>query len=72
MLPEIVEDMASGLVVEPTEDAVATALELLCSDTGLRRRLGEGARHAAQRFDLARHTQNVENFYGSLIKAGTR
>jgi glycosyltransferase involved in cell wall biosynthesis len=72
MLPEIVEDMASGLVVEPTEDGIVAALELLCSDAGLRGRLGEGARHAAQRFDLARHARNVDDFYGSLIKAGTR
>jgi glycosyltransferase involved in cell wall biosynthesis len=67
MLPEIVEDKVSGLVVEPRQDDIAAALNLLAGDNDLRRRLGEGARSAAQRFDIKKHTQSVEGFYESMI-----
>ncbi len=73
MLPEIVRDAVSGLVVEPTEDDIAAALDRLCSDASLRRRLGEGARRAAvERFDMDRQARTVEQFYRSLVeRAGT-
>jgi glycosyltransferase involved in cell wall biosynthesis len=68
MLPEIVADGVSGLVVEPTEDAIEAALSRLCSDPDLRKRLGEGARHAAvERFDMDRQAGTVERFYESLV-----
>jgi len=67
MLPEIVEDRVSGLIVEPTEGDIAAALDMLCSDPGLCRRLGEGARQAARRFDVEKQAQTVESFYESII-----
>lgn len=69
MLPEIVQHNVSGLVVEPTEDDIAAALDRLCSDSELRRRLGEGARRAAvERFDMAGQAHVVEQFYRLLLE----
>jgi glycosyltransferase involved in cell wall biosynthesis len=70
MLPEIVQANVSGLVVEPTEDALAAALERLCSDDRERKRLGEGAGRAAhERFDITEQARIVEQFYRSLLEA---
>ena len=70
MLPEIVQANVSGLVVEPTEDALAAALKRLCSDDRERKRLGEGAGRAAhERFDITEQARIVEQFYRSLLEA---
>jgi glycosyltransferase involved in cell wall biosynthesis len=69
MLPEIVEDTVSGLVVDPTEDDIAAALDRLYSDAVLRKRLAEGARRAAvRRFDMDGQARIVEQFYESLVE----
>ena len=69
MLPEIVRDNVSGLVVEPTEEALAGAIERLCSDGRERKRLGEGARRAAhERFDIIEQARIVEQFYRQLLE----
>jgi len=68
MLPEIVEDTVSGLVVEPMEQDIEAALDRLCSDAALRKRLGNGARRAAvERFDMDGQARIVEKFYESLL-----
>jgi glycosyltransferase involved in cell wall biosynthesis len=67
MIGEIVWHEVSGLVVEPTEGAVASALERLLGDPKERKRLGDGAaREAARRFDARRQAEAVERFYRSL------
>ncbi len=70
MLPEIVQDGVSGLVVEPTEEALAGAIEQLYANKADRKRLGEGAQRAAhERFDISKQARIVERFYRSLLDA---
>jgi glycosyltransferase involved in cell wall biosynthesis len=52
-VPEDVEDGRTGLLVEPrNSEALATALETLLLDQGLRRRLGDAGRRRVEAFDL--------------------
>jgi glycosyltransferase involved in cell wall biosynthesis len=53
-LADLVEDDVSGLVVEPTGRAIAEAVERICSDPDLSRRLSEGARERSQQFTWKR------------------
>jgi glycosyltransferase involved in cell wall biosynthesis len=68
MLAEIVRNDVSGLVVQPTEQALAAAFGRLLGSARERARLGEGARKEAQeRFDIGQQARMVEEFYRSLI-----
>jgi glycosyltransferase involved in cell wall biosynthesis len=53
-IPELVEHDKSGLLVEPGDvDGLADAIELLCSEPALRKRLGRAAREKVlSEFDL--------------------
>jgi glycosyltransferase involved in cell wall biosynthesis len=53
-IPELVEDQVSGLLVPPGRpDALASAIEALAADQGLRRRIGQAARSKVlAEFDL--------------------
>jgi len=52
-VPEIVEDGRTGLLVSPRRpDELAAALERLLMDDGLRKELGEEARHRVDAYDL--------------------
>ncbi len=73
MLPEIVEDGATGLLVEEDPEALARALLGLAKDAGLRRRLAQGAREAARtRFSLPLQAERVESIYRWVTGGGER
>jgi glycosyltransferase involved in cell wall biosynthesis len=71
MLPEMVEDGVSGIVVEDTPDTVAGALARLIRDPDLRARMGEAAREKARRdFPLAKQAEELEGFYERMLRLG--
>lgn len=73
MLPELVEDKVSGLVVRDTPEDLAQAGLKLLRDAELRRRMGEAAYERAHReFRLDRQAEAVERFYERLIELGRR
>lgn len=58
-VPEVVPDRRAGLLVAPRNpDELATALETVLSDEGLRRELGEEGRRRVEAFDLVRVAQS--------------
>jgi glycosyltransferase involved in cell wall biosynthesis len=67
MLPEIVIDGETGLLVDETPEALSHALVRLSQDADLRRRLGAAARtRALVRFSLDEQASAVESFYERL------
>ncbi len=73
MLPELVEDGVSGLVVQDTSEAWARATLQLLRHPELRRRMGEAAfQKAHQEFRLDRQAEEVEKFYERMITLGKR
>lgn len=63
-VPELVEDGASGLVVDPGDvPALAVALERLALDPALRARLGEAARARVQPLALERYIERLCGLY---------
>ncbi|MEK7866558.1 MAG: glycosyltransferase family 4 protein [Planctomycetota bacterium] len=70
MLPEIVIDGETGLLVDETPEALSWALVRLSQDAELRRRLGAAARaRAVARFSLDDQASAVESFYARLREA---
>ncbi len=68
MLPEMVEDGVSGIVVEDTPENVAEALTRLIRDENLRRKMGEAARGKALRdFGLDKQAKEIEAFYQKIL-----
>ena len=71
MLPELVEDGVSGLVVKDTPEELAHAALRLLRDQGLREGLGKAAFERARRdFRLDRQAEEVETFYREMISLG--
>jgi glycosyltransferase involved in cell wall biosynthesis len=71
MLPELVEDRVSGLVVKDTPEALADATLQLLRHPELRKKMGEAACQKAHReFRLGRQVEEVEAFYQEMIKLG--
>jgi glycosyltransferase involved in cell wall biosynthesis len=68
MLPELVRDGRTGVLVGEEAGDLAAALEGLAGDRG---RLGQMAREARQdareRFDLARHGAELRRIYSELV-----
>ncbi len=76
MLPELVEDGVSGLVVDDTPEQLAQAIVRLAGDAPLRRKMGEAARQRICReYSLDGQMEKVEAVYRqaltSISDAGT-
>jgi glycosyltransferase involved in cell wall biosynthesis len=73
MLPELVEDGVSGLVVNDTPQELARAVLYLLHHPESREALGKAAYQKAQRdFRLDRQVEAVEKFYQEMIHLGKR
>jgi L-malate glycosyltransferase len=73
MLPELVEDGVSGLVVNDTAEEMARAALRLLRHPEMREDLGKAAyRKAHQDFQLDRQVEAVERFYQQMVKLGKR
>jgi len=73
MLPELVEDGVSGLVVNDTAEEMARAVLRLLDHPEMREALGKAAyRKAHQDFELDRQVEAVERFYQRVIRLGKR
>ena len=73
MLPEIVADGESGILVDETAESLGNALAALARDEALRKRLARGAREAAKaRFDLPAQAARVEKAYEWVLGKGPR
>jgi glycosyltransferase involved in cell wall biosynthesis len=73
MLPELVEDGISGLVVNDTAEELARAVLRLLHHPEMREALGKAAyRRAHQDFRLDRQVDAVESFYQQMVRLGKR
>lgn len=73
MLPEIVEDGETGVLVEETADSLGDALVRLGKETALRKRMARAAKDAARsRFGLPAQAERVEGIYRWLLGGGER
>ena len=71
LLPELVRDGETGLVVDDTPESLAGALVRMATDAPLRARLGRAARaDALARFSPATQAAAIEGFYSRVIKLG--
>ena len=68
MLPELVADRETGLVIDDTPENLANAIIELARNKDLRNRMGEAARQTAlRRFDPVTQAQQVEKVYEGLL-----
>jgi len=73
MLPELVEDGVSGLVVNDTPEELARAVLYLLHHPEKREAFGKAAYQKAHRdFQLDRQVEAVEKFYQEMIQLGKR
>jgi glycosyltransferase involved in cell wall biosynthesis len=71
MLPEMVEDGISGIVVEDAPEHLAGALARLIRNRDLRLRMGKAAQEKARRdFKLGKQADEVEAFYERMLRLG--
>jgi len=68
VLPEIVVDGETGIVVEDTAENLAEALLEMAQDAQRRRRWGEaGRRRMVEHFSLSRQADEVEEVYRRVL-----
>lgn len=73
MLPELVEDGVSGLVVNDTSEGLADAVLRLLRHPETREALGKAAyQRAHEAFRLDRQAEAIEEFYQEMIRLGKR
>ncbi len=67
--PEAVENMTSGIVVPPENpEALAEKITLLAENVFLRNRLGQEARHRAEKmFTIEQNVRQTQNLYRQLL-----
>jgi len=73
-IPEMIDDEATGLLVEPRDPAqLATAIGRLIDDAELRSRLGRRAREScSERFSIEKHTAHMVDQYRLSIESSAR
>ncbi|MFH1730475.1 MAG: glycosyltransferase family 4 protein [Planctomycetota bacterium] len=68
MLPELIDDGETGLVIDDSPQELADAIVRLADDSALRGQMGSAARAAARaRFDPACQAERVEQIYKQLL-----
>jgi glycosyltransferase involved in cell wall biosynthesis len=68
MIPEIVDDGKTGLVIEDTPETIARAIETLAADRARCRAMGEAGREKALRlYDVRRQAAAVREIYSALL-----
>lgn len=68
MIPEIVEDGVTGLVVDDTPENIARAIERLAADRAACREMGcQGREKALRLYDIRRQATAVRDIYASLL-----
>jgi glycosyltransferase involved in cell wall biosynthesis len=73
MLPELVEEGVSGLVVDDTPEGLANATLRYLRQPEMREAMGKAAyQKAHQDFQLERQVESVERFYEEMIHLGKR
>jgi glycosyltransferase involved in cell wall biosynthesis len=71
MLPELVEDGVSGLVVNDTPEGLSKAAMQMLRHPELRMAMGKAAyQKAHQDFQLDRQVEAVERFYQEVVQLG--
>ena len=67
MLPEIVEDGVSGLVVDDTPENLAHAISALSKDDTVRKKMGEAARkRMSEEYNSTIQNEKIENVYKTI------
>jgi glycosyltransferase involved in cell wall biosynthesis len=67
MIPELVENGTTGLVIDDTAQNIAAAIGRLAGDRGAAREMGErGRARALERFDIRRQAEHVRGIYESM------
>ena len=67
-VPDMVTDGESGLLIEPTAEALAQAIEKLVRSEELRQHLGRKAREEAKRFSLEAMARGYEALYARVAE----
>jgi glycosyltransferase involved in cell wall biosynthesis len=68
MIPELVDDGVTGLVIDDTPDGIARAIERLAADRELCRAMGRAGREKALRlYDIRRQAQAVREIYREML-----
>ena len=67
-VPDMVTDGESGLLIPPTAETLAQAIERLVKDEALREHLGTQARQEARRFSIEAMAQGYEALYAHLTE----
>ena len=67
-IPDMVTDGESGLLIAPTPQALADAIERLAKDEALRQHLGAQGIQSAQRFSLPAMAQGYLDLYEALLQ----
>ena len=68
MIPEIVDDGKTGLVVDDSAENIARAIERLAGDRSLCREMGQrGREKALERYDVAKQAAAVKDVYESIM-----
>jgi glycosyltransferase involved in cell wall biosynthesis len=68
MIPEIVDDGKTGLVIDDTPENIAAAIERLAADRAACRAMGaEGREKALRLYDVRRQAAAVKEIYGKVL-----
>ena len=68
MIPEIVDDGKTGLVIDDTPETIARAIETLAADRARCRAMGQSGREKALRlYDIKRQALAVRDAYAALL-----
>jgi glycosyltransferase involved in cell wall biosynthesis len=68
MIPEIVDDGKTGLVIDDSPENIARAIERLAGDIAFCRAMGEAGREKAiRRYDIRRQALKVRDIYEALL-----